>query len=75
MTRYSVQTRDQICLKGYGFFSFAKTVGQNVGKYISKNLNSKYKQKLLDHAKQSTADVLKTASKNQFKKPQKQLVI
>ena len=65
MTRYSVQTRDQICLKGYGFFSFAKTVGQNVGK----NLNSKYKQKLLDHAKQSTADVLKTASKNQFKKP------
>ena len=35
---------------------------------IGKNLSSKYSQKLLDHAKQ-------TASKKQFKKQQKQLVI
>ena len=29
---------------------------------ISKNLSSKYSQKLLDHAKQSATDALKTAS-------------
>ena len=47
MTRYSVQPRDQIFVKGYGFLSFAK----NMGKNISKNLSGKYSQKLLDHAK------------------------
>ena len=31
-------------------------------KNISKNLNGKHSQKLLDHAKQSSADALKTAS-------------
>ena len=61
--RYSVQSRDQIFVKGYGFLSFAKNVGKNTGKNISKNLSSKYSQKLLDHAKQSTTDTLKTASK------------
>ena len=30
---------------------------------MSKNLSSKYSQKLLDHAKQSATDALKTASK------------
>ena len=34
-----------------------------VRKNISKNLSSKYGQKLLDHAKQSATDALKTASK------------
>ena len=37
MTRYSVQPRDQIFVKGYGFLSFAK----NIDKNISKNLSSK----------------------------------
>ena len=32
-------------------------------------------QNYLDHAKQSPTDARKTASKNQFKKHQKQLVI
>ena len=36
---------------------------KNIGNNISKNLSSKYSQKLLDHAKQSATDVLKTASK------------
>ena len=36
-----------------------------MGKNISKKLSYKYSQKLLDHAKQSTADELKTASKKQ----------
>ena len=57
MTRYSVLPSDRIYL-GYGFLSFAKRMGKN----ISKNLSSKYSQKLLDHAKKSATDVLKTAS-------------
>ena len=36
---------------------------KNVGKYISKDLSSKNGQKLLDYAKQSATDALKTASK------------
>ena len=59
MTRYSVQPRDRIFVKSYGFLSFAKNIDRN----ISKNLNSKYSQKLLDHAKQSVADALKTSLK------------
>ena len=42
--------------------SFARNVDQNVGKNISKKLSSKYSQKLLDHAKKSATDALKTAS-------------
>ena len=32
-------------MKGYGFLSFAKNFGEN----SSRNLSSKYSQKLLDH--------------------------
>ena len=39
------------------------------------NLSNKYGQKLLDSAKKSTTDAIKTAQKEQFKKQQKQLVI
>ena len=60
MRSYSVQPRDQIFVKGYGFFSFAR----NMGKNIIKSLSSKYSQKLLDHAKQST----NLLQKEQFKK-------
>ena len=35
MRRYSVQPRDQIFAKGYGFLSSAKNVGRNIGKNIS----------------------------------------
>ena len=63
MMHYSVQARDQIFVKYYEFLSFANSMGKNVGKNISKNLSGKYSQKLLDHAKQSAADVFKTASK------------
>ena len=41
--RYSIELRDWICVKGYGFLSFAKAMG--------KNLSNKYSQKLLDTAK------------------------
>ena len=35
---------------------------------LSKNLNSKYSQKLLDYAKQSATDALKTVSKRAIQK-------
>ena len=36
---YSVQPKDQIFVKGYGFLSFARNIGKNIGKHISENLN------------------------------------
>ena len=39
-----------------------------MGKNISKSLNSKYSQKLLDHAKQSATDAFKTSSKGAIQK-------
>ena len=53
--RYSVEPRDRIYVKGYGFLSFAKNMG--------KSLSNKYGQKLLNSAKKSTTDAIKTASK------------
>ena len=41
---------------------------KNVGKKISKNLKGKYSQKLLDHAKQSKRDALKSISKKLIQK-------
>ena len=59
MTPYSVQARDQTFVKGYGFFSFVRNIGKNIGKSMS----GKYSQKLLGHAKKSTTVALKSASK------------
>ena len=53
--KYSIEPRDRIYVKGYGFLSFAKN--------MVKSLSNKYGQKLLDSAKKSTRDVIKTASK------------
>ena len=50
--RYSIEPRDRICVKGYGFLSFPK----NMGKIVS----NKYGQKLLDSVKTSTTDAIKT---------------
>ena len=52
---YSIGPRDRIYVKEYGFLSFAKSMG--------KNLSSKYGKKLLDNAKISTTDAIKTAKK------------
>ena len=68
MTRYSVQPRDRIFVKRYGFLFFATNMGKNDVKDISKDLNGKYSQKLFDHAKQSATGALKTASKRPIKK-------
>ena len=55
MMQHSFQPRDQIFLKVYGFLSFAKD--------INKNLSVKYSQNLLDHAKESATDTVKTIIK------------
>ena len=58
--RYSIEPRDGIYVKGYGFLSFAKNMG--------KILSNKYGQKRLDSAKKSTTDAIKTASKRAIQK-------
>ena len=58
--RYSIEPRDRIYVKGYGFLSFAKNMG--------KSLSNKYGQKLLDSAKKSTADAIKTVPKRAIQK-------
>ena len=65
MTHYSMEPRDQIFVKGDGFFSFTKSVGKNIGNNISKKSNEKYSQKLLDH---TATEALKTASKRAIQK-------
>ena len=52
--RYSIEPRERIYVKGYGFLSFAKKMG--------KNLSNKYDQKLLDSAKKSKTDAIKTTA-------------
>ena len=63
MTRYSVQPTDKIFVTGYGFSSFAKNMFKIIGNNISKSLNSKYSQQLLDHAKLSATDAFKTSER------------
>ena len=58
--RYSIEPRDRIYVKGYGFLSFAKNIGKNV--------SNKYRQKLPDGAKKSTTDSIKTTSKRAIQK-------
>ena len=58
--RYSIEPRDRIYVKGYGFLSFAKNIG--------KSLSNKYGHKLLDSPNKSTTDAVKTASKRAIQK-------
>ena len=71
---YSLQPRERIFVKGYGFLSFGKNMDKSIGKYISKNLSHKYSQKLLAHAKNLPQMRLKRFQKEQYKKQQKQLL-
>ena len=54
-------------IKGYGFLSFAKNFGIHTSK-VAKNMNNKYSQKLLDSAKKSATDEIKTTSKRAIQK-------
>ena len=49
--RYSIEPRDRVYIKEYGFMSFARSI------------NNKYGKKLVDTAKKSATDAIKTASK------------
>ena len=68
MTHYSVQPRDRIFVKCHGFLSFAKNMGKNISKNISKNLRGKYSQKLLNYAKKSATEALKTSPERVIQK-------
>ena len=54
--RYSIEPRDRIYVKGYGFMSFAGS------------MSNKYGKKLVDTAKKSATDAIKTASKRPIQK-------
>ena len=60
--KYSLEPRNRIYVKGYGFMSFPRS------------MSNKYGKKLVDTAKKSATDAIKTASNEQYKKLQKQQV-
>ena len=53
--RYSIEARDTIYVREYGFLSFAKNMG--------KGLSNNYCQKLLDSAEKSAAGAIRTGIK------------
>ena len=65
--QYLVQTRDRIFVNGYGLLSFAKYLGQNIGKIrgknVIKNFSGKCSPKRLDNAKRAEADSIKHLEK------------
>ena len=54
--RCSIEPRDSVYVKGYGFMSFARS------------MSNKYGKKLVDTAKKSATDAIKTASKRAIQK-------
>ena len=54
--RYWLEPRDRIYVKGYGFISFARS------------MSNKYGKKIVDAAKKSATDAVKTASKRAIQK-------
>ena len=60
--RYSIEPRDRVYVKGYGFMSFARS------------MSNKYGKKLVDAATKSATDAIKTASKRAIQKMQQQQV-
>ena len=65
--RYSIEPRERRHVKGYGFLSFARNIGTHATK-VAKNMSNKYSQKLVDTAKKSATDAIKTASKRAIQK-------
>ena len=60
---YSVEPRDRRYVQRYGFLTFDKNIG--------KNISNRYNQKLVDTAKESATDTIKTASKRIIQKSAK----
>ena len=65
--RYSIELRERRHVKGYGFLSFARNINTYAAK-VAKNMSNKYSQKLVNTAKKSTTDAIKTASKRAIQK-------
>ena len=62
--RNVVQPRDQIFVKGYEFWSFAKNMGKRIDEKLSKSLSGNYNLKILDNTictKVSKRAIQKTA--------------
>ena len=55
-------------MKGNGFFPFDKNMGKIIDRNISKNLSTKYSQKVFGRAKHSETDPRKTTSKRENQK-------
>ena len=72
--RYSIEPKERRHVKGYGILSFARNIGTHAAK-AAKNTTNKYSQKLVDTAKKSATDAIKTASKIAIQKQLKQLEI
>ena len=64
--RYSIEPRDRIYVKGYGFLSFAKNMG--------KNLSNKYCPNFLIVLKNLQRMQQRLLQKEQFEKQQEQLL-
>ena len=65
--RYSIEPRERRHVKGYGFLSFARNIGTHAAK-VAKNMSNEYSQKLVDTAKTSATDAIKTALKRAIQK-------
>ena len=80
--RYSVEPRERRYVKGYGFLSFARNIGNKYGIKLMNtaiktgtNFNSKYGKKLKDTAIKTGKDFATIAGKKLFIKQLKQLEI
>ena len=68
--RYSIEHKERRQVKGYGFLSFARNIGTHAGK-VAKSMSNKYSQKVVDTAKKSSTDAIKTASERAIQKTAK----
>ena len=63
----SIEPRARRYVKKYGFLSFVRNIGTHAAK-VAKNMSNKYSQKLVNTAKKSATDAIKTASKRAIQK-------
>ena len=68
--RYSTESKERRYVKGYGFLSFARDIGTHATR-VAKNMSNKCSKKLVDTAKKSATDAIKTASKRAIQKTAK----
>ena len=79
---YSIEPRERIYVKVYGFMSFARNFDNKYSKKLKNiaiktgtNFNSKYSKKLTDTAIKTVKDFATITGKKQFIKQLKQLKI